>query len=196
MAKIQYNDTHFNSGVTRSLKSKINGFVLSLWMLLTIALYNNGLTKDAAPKKKLASTELKAKCCSPPEWRSNGLITTCSIAMPMPIENREIKATWNVGTIANNKAATVARTNPAINTVFSEYFSIKIPDGIDITPYATKKEKGRKPASPILKSKLSMMSGTNGPRMLVRKEMTAKIRNISRTINVLCFIRRMLSVIH
>src|SRR5688572_4050286 len=156
-------------------------------MLFTIALYNSGLANEAAPKKKFARTELKAKCCSPPVWRSKGLITTWSIAIPMPIENNDINAIRNVGTIANNNAAIVARTNPAIKTVFSEYFSINIPDGIDITPYATKKENGKNPASPILRSKLSMISGTSGPRMFVRKEMTEKMRKIRRTMNVLCF---------
>ncbi len=80
--------------------------------------------------------------------------------------------------MANTSAATNANTNPAISTVFSEYRSINIPEGMDITPYATKKENGKKPAIPILRSKLSMISGTNGPRMLVRKEITEKIKKI------------------
>jgi hypothetical protein len=103
-------------------------------MFVTIALYNNGLKKDAAPKKKFASTELKAKCSSPPVCRSNGFITTCNIAIPIPIANNESKAVRNVVKIANVRAASNASTNAAIRTVFSEYFSINIPDGIDITP--------------------------------------------------------------
>jgi len=59
---------------------------------------------------------------------------------------------------------------------------------MDIMPYATKNENGRNPASPMLRSKLSMMSGTNGPRMFVRNEMTEKIKKMRRTISVLCFI--------
>jgi hypothetical protein len=72
-------------------------------------------------------------------------------------------------------------------TGFSEYFSINIPEGIDMTPYATKKEKGKNPARPMLRSKLSIMSGISGPSMFVRKEMTKKMRKIRPTINVFLF---------
>jgi hypothetical protein len=48
-----------------------------------------------------------------------------------------------------------------------------------------KKEKGRNPAIPRLKWKPSIMSGTSGPRIFVRKEMTKKINNTSPTITVL-----------
>jgi hypothetical protein len=41
---------------------------------------------------------------------------------------------------------------------------------------------------PMLRSKLSMMSGTNGPSMLVRKEITEKIKKISATMIRLDFI--------
>jgi hypothetical protein len=56
-----------------------------------------------------------------------------------------------------------------------------------MTPYATKKEKGRNPARPMLRSKLSMMSGISGPRILVRNEITKKIKNIRRTIKLFLF---------
>ena len=51
-----------------------------------------------------------------------------------------------------------------------------------------KKKKGRKPASPMLRSKLLIISGTNGPSMLVRKEMTENIKKIRITMSVFCFI--------
>ena len=96
--------------------------------------------------------------------------------------------------MANTSAATNANTNPAISTVFSEYRSINIPEGMDITPYATKKENGRKPAIPILKSKLSMISGTNGPSMLVKKEITEKIKKINATMTRFDFIMLLFTV--
>src|SRR3989337_1086004 len=111
------------------------------------------------------------------------------MAIPMPMEKRDKSAISNVGRIAKRSAAAEASTNPMIRTVFSEYFSIKTPEGMDITPYATKKENGKKPASPMLRSKLSIISGTSGPRILVRKEITEKIKNIRRTINVFFFIK-------
>ncbi len=40
-----------------------------------------------------AMTEKNAKCSSPPATRSSGLITTCNIAMPMPITNSDVRAT-------------------------------------------------------------------------------------------------------
>ena len=95
---------------------------------------------------------------------------------------RDINAVWKVVNIANKSAARKARINAEIITLFSEYLSINIPEGIDITPYATKKEKGKNPAMPMLRSKLVMISGTSGPRMLVKKEITAKIKKISATI--------------
>src|SRR5688572_33066437 len=96
--------------------------------------------------------------------------------------------------MANTSAAANANAKPPIKTVFSEYRSIKIPEGMDITPYATKKENGRKPAIPILKSKLSMISGTNGPSILVRKEITEKIKKISATMIRLDFIMLLFTV--
>jgi hypothetical protein len=53
---------------------------------------------------------------------------------------------------------------------------------MDITPYATKKEKGKNPARPRLRSKLLMISGINGPIMFVRNDMTKKIRNMIPTV--------------
>jgi len=52
---------------------------------------------------------------------------------------------------------------------------------------ATKKEKGRNPARPRLRWKLSIISGTSGPSILVRNEITKKIRNTSPTIRG-CFL--------
>jgi len=50
-----------------------------------------------------------------------------------------------------------------------------------MTAYAIKNEKGRSPARAKLNLKLSMISGTSGPIMLVRKETTKKIKNIRQT---------------
>lgn len=66
-------------------------------------------------------------------------------------------------------------------TFFSPYISIKTPDGIDIIPYATKKAKGKKAAIVRLKSKLSMISGTNGPIIFDKNEITKKTRRIKPT---------------
>src|SRR5687768_10974980 len=103
------------------------------------------------------------------------------------MEKRENNATSKPGKMANIRAARKANRKPAMVTVFSEYFSIRIPDGIDITPYATKKENGRNPARPMLRSKLSIISGMSGPRILVKNEMTKKIKKIRSTIKIFRF---------
>jgi hypothetical protein len=50
-----------------------------------------------------------------------------------------------------------------------------------MTPYATKKANGRKAAIVKLSSKLSIISGTRGPMIFVRKEMTKKMIRIKPT---------------
>jgi hypothetical protein len=65
---------------------------------------------------------------------------------------------------------------------FSLYFSINIPEGMDITPYAIKKAKGRRAARVRLRLNPLMISGFIGPNTLVRKEMTKKVSIISPTI--------------
>lgn len=107
--------------------------------------------------------------------------------MPIPIANNDSKATSNFGNNAKSRAAKNASEKPTSVTIFSEYFSIRIPEGMDITPYATKNEKGKNPARPMLKSKLSIMSGISGPRMFDKKEITKKIRKISATIRLFLF---------
>jgi len=54
-------------------------------------------------------------------------------------------------------------------------------DGIDITPYAMKKAKGRRPASRLLSLKSWMNSGESGPITFVRKEITKKVSIINAT---------------
>jgi hypothetical protein len=110
------------------------------------------------------------------------------MAIPMPMENKEMSATPKVGNTANSIAPPKANKKALISKDFSGNFSTNIPEGMDMTPYATKKAKGRNPANPILRLKLSMISGIIGPRILVRKEMTKNIRKIRMTINVFLFI--------
>jgi len=64
----------------------------------------------------------------------------------------------------------------AIITGFSPKRSTRNPAGIDITPYAIKKENGNKAAAARLTLKLVMMSGTIGPRMLVSSDITKNVR--------------------
>ena len=65
---------------------------------------------------------------------------------------------------------------------FSPKRSTSIPDGMDITPYAIKKAKGRNPAMVLVRLKLIFTSGSKGFSMLVKKEITAKIIKIKNTI--------------
>jgi len=53
---------------------------------------------------------------------------------------------------------------------------------MDITPYATKNEKGSNETNVKLRLKLLMMSGTRGPRILVINEITKNTMNIKITI--------------
>src|ERR1700691_870845 len=57
------------------------------------------------------------------------------------------------------------------------------PAGIDITPYAMKNANGRIAAIVSDTWKPAMMSGTNGPRILVRKEITKNTKNTTVTRN-------------
>ena len=65
-----------------------------------------------------------------------------------------------------------------IITFFSPIYSTKNPEGIDITPYAKKKEKGRKAAIDKLKLNALIMSGTSGPMIFVKNEITKKTNKI------------------
>ena len=56
--------------------------------LLMRNLYKKGLAKEASPKKNWASTELNAKCSSPPATLNIGLIITCSTAIQHPRAKR------------------------------------------------------------------------------------------------------------
>jgi len=60
--------------------------------------------------------------------------------------------------------------------------SDKKPAGIDMTPYAMKNEKGKRPVIARLKSKLSLTSTRIELRMLVTKDMTKKISMTNNTI--------------
>jgi hypothetical protein len=53
-----------------------------------------------------------------------------------------------------------------------------IPAGIDIKPYAIKKEKGSIPVIVPVRVKLSVTLGLIEPRIFVRNEMAKKIRKI------------------
>ena len=68
------------------------------------------------------------------------------------------------------------------STGFALYFSFKMPEGIDITPYAIKKENGKNPANLLLNLKLSAIFGSNEPKMFVIKEITKKMAITSATI--------------
>jgi hypothetical protein len=64
---------------------------------------------------------------------------------------------------------------------FSLYFSTRIPAGIETMPYAIKKAKGRTATNVRLNLKPLMISGTNGPMILVRNEITKKVNRIRAT---------------
>lgn len=65
-----------------------------------------------------------------------------------------------------------------IITFFSPIYSTKKPEGIDITPYAKKNAKGRKAAIDKLKLNALIMSGTSGPMIFVKNEITKKTNKI------------------
>ncbi len=64
-------------------------------------------------------------------------------------------------------------------------YSTKNPEGIDITPYAKKNEKGKKAAKDKLKLNASIMSGTSGPMIFVKNEITKNTNKIIPTKNLL-----------
>ena len=64
-------------------------------------------------------------------------------------------------------------------------YSTKNPEGIDITPYAKKNEKGRNAAIDKLKLNASIMSGTRGPMIFVKNEITKNTNKIIPTKNLL-----------
>ena len=84
-------------------------------------------------------------------------MTTCNIAIPEPIKNRELTATKYEGNNPNRIAPPKATRNARIITFFSPRISISIPEGIDITPYAIKKAKGKRATNVRLRSKSSMI---------------------------------------
>tara|TARA_Y100000768_G_scaffold119478_1_gene88266 strand:- start:505 stop:702 length:198 start_codon:yes stop_codon:yes gene_type:complete len=63
---------------------------------------------------------------------------------------------------------------------------------MDIIPYAKKKEKGRKAAIDKLKLNALIISGTSGPMIFVKKEITKNTNKIIPTKNLL-FKRKFLS---
>jgi hypothetical protein len=72
-----------------------------------------------------------------------------------------------------------------IITFFSPIYSTKKPEGIDITPYAKKNEKGRNAAIDKLKLNALIMSGTRGPMIFVKNEITKNTNKIIPTKNLL-----------
>jgi hypothetical protein len=66
-------------------------------------------------------------------------------------------------------------------TFFSWYVSSSIPAGIDMTPYAIKKEKGRRETKVRFRSKLWIKSGIIGPMMFEMNEITKKVIMIRKT---------------
>ena len=71
-----------------------------------------------------------------------------------------------------------AKVNAVRMIFFSPNSSIKNPEGIDINPYAAKKDKGKNEAIFKLKLKLLIISGTNGPIILVKNEIIKNINMI------------------
>ena len=71
--------------------------------------------------------------------------------------------------------------NAATIIVFSLYFCTSILDGIDITPYAMKKAKGRAPAKRSLNLKSFINSGDKGPIIFVINEITKNVSMINAT---------------
>src|SRR5690242_21237524 len=102
-------------------------------------------------------------------------MATCSVAIPTPIRKSEVTATKYVGWSAKLSEAKVATDKAPSIVGFSLKRSTKNPAGMEITPYAMKKEKGSKAAADKLTPKLLMMSGTSGPRMFVDRDITKKI---------------------
>jgi hypothetical protein len=100
------------------------------------------------------------------------------IAIPHPIINRENRKTGNEGKTENIRAPETESIQARVRLFFSRYFCISMPAGIDIKPYAIKKEKGSIPVIVPLSVKLSLTFGLIDPRILVTKEITKNIRKI------------------
>ena len=64
-------------------------------------------------------------------------------------------------------------------------YSTKNPEAIDTTPYAKKTENGRKAAIDKLKLHALIMSGTRGPIIFVKNEITKNTNKIIPTKNLL-----------
>src|ERR1700722_9899710 len=130
-----------------------------------------------------ANAELNAKCSSPPATRNRGLIATCSTAIPAPITKSEVTAIEYVGKAAKLAAPKVAATKEAPMGFFSPQRCTANPAGIDNTPYAMKNANGKIAAIVSDTWKSVMMSGINGPRIFVRKEITKNTKNTTATRN-------------
>ena len=87
--------------------------------------------------------------------------------------------------IEKERAPKAERKKAKIITFFSPIYSTKKPEGIDITPYAKKNEKGRKAAIDKLKLNALIISGTRGPMMFVKNEITKNTNKIKPTNNLL-----------
>ena len=118
------------------------------------------------------------------------MIATCSSVIPTPITNSEMIATRYAGNSAKLSEPAAPATNATAITGFSVKRSTKKPAGIDITPYAIKKAKIRKPAAVRLTWKLPIISGTMAFRILVISEMTKNVRNTSPVMVRLLAMRR------
>jgi hypothetical protein len=81
-----------------------------------------------------------------------------------------------------------ATAKAARMTFFSLYLSIRIPEGMDMTPYAMKKAKGRIAARPRVRENPPIRSGMSGPMIFVIKEITKNISKIRQTRYLLLFI--------
>jgi len=66
-------------------------------------------------------------------------------------------------------------------TNFSPFFSMMIPAGIDINPYAIKNENGRRETSVRLKLNVLIISGISGPIIFVKNEITKKVNKTKPT---------------
>jgi hypothetical protein len=64
---------------------------------------------------------------------------------------------------------------------FSPNFSMSIPEGMDITPYAMKNAKGRMATIVRLRVKPFIISGISGPIIFVRNDITKNVSMISPT---------------
>jgi hypothetical protein len=100
---------------------------------------------------------------------------TCKTAIEHPKLKRVILKTRYPGKITNSKDARIITRKETDNSIFSLYFSDKKPAGIDITPYAIKKENGNNPVNVRLRSKLSLTSTIIELRIFVINDITKNI---------------------